>query len=133
MHSTHIHCLTTDAKLLVEESSKENRKVGVNMQLQKDQQPQKNGQKVIAHFFLPIGDSSGSGSSNNGSRKALAERAMDTNKQTVVLDKRKRKEVEPSPNKNDATNMFNAIDDDDEDGGGEASILKKLVHSILLP
>ena len=101
------------------------------MQLQKDQQPQKNGQKAIAHFFLPVGDSSGSG--NNGSRKALAERAMDTNKQTVVLDKRKRKEVEPSPNKNDATNMFNAIDDDDEDGGGEASILKKLVHSILLP
>ena len=103
------------------------------MQLQKDQQPQKNGQKAIAHFFLPIGDSSGSGSSNNGSRTALAERAMDTtNKQTVVLDKRKRKEVEPSPNKNDVSNMFNAIEDDDEDVG-EASILKKLVHSILLP
>lgn len=94
-----------------------------------------NSQKAIVQYFLPTGDSSSSGTGSG--RAALAERNVDSKMDgrnhttTAVVDKRKRREVEPSPQKNDAS-MFNAVDDVDEDGG-EASILKKLVQSMLLP
>ena len=91
-----------------------------------------NSQKAIIQYFLPTGDSTGT------DRAALADRNVDSKMDggnhttsAVGVDKRKRREVEPSPQKNDAS-MFNAVDDVDEDGG-EASILKKLVQSILLP
>ena len=115
MHTTPSYT-KTDAKFLADVSNKENRKVEAN-----------NSQKAIIQYFLPTGTD----------RAALADRNVDSKMDggnhttTAVVDKRKRREVEPSPQKNDAS-MFNAVDDVDEDGG-EASILKKLVQSILLP